>query len=58
MGWLKPFSILYSWVGPANTSDSKTEWGFSIGTRYAIPLSENVGLDLSAKYQHNVDNLS
>ena len=48
----------YSWDGPANTSDSKTEWGYSIGTGYAIPLSENVGLDLSTKYQYNVDNLS
>ena len=48
----------YSWDGPMNTSDSKTEWGFSVGTGYAIPLSENVGLDLSTKYQYNGDNLS
>ena len=48
----------YSWTGPQNISDSKTEWGFSVGTGYAIPLSENVGLDLSTKYQYNGDNLS
>lgn len=48
----------YSWDGPMNTSDSKSEWGFSVGTGYTIPLSENVGLDLSTKYQYNVDNLS
>jgi len=48
----------YNWDGPLNTSSSKTEWGYSLGTGYAIPLSENIGLDLSTKYQYNVDNLS
>ena len=39
-------------------STSKTEWGFGIGTGYEIPLSESIGLDLSTKYQYNVDDLS
>ncbi len=48
----------FSLTGPNSISDSKTEWGFSVGTGYAIPLSENIGLDLSTKYQYNNDNLS
>ena len=38
-------------------STSKTEWGFGIGTGYEIPLSESLGLDVSTKYQYNVDDL-
>ncbi len=39
-------------------STTKSEWGASIGTGYEIPLSESIGLDLSTKYQYNVDDLS
>lgn len=48
----------YSFDGPFGISDSKTEWGFALGTGYAIALSDNIGLDVSTKYQYNGDNLS
>ena len=48
----------FSWDGTNNTSDSETVWRFSAGTGYEIPLSENVVLDLSTKYQYNLDYLS
>lgn len=35
-----------------------TEWGYSIGTGYEIPLSKLLSIDLSTKYQYNTDNLS
>jgi hypothetical protein len=43
---------------PAIGSTTKSEWGASVGTGVEIPLSESVGLDVSTKWQYNVDDLS
>lgn len=47
----------FSTSGPTAYS-SPAEWGYSIGTGYEIPLGKVVSLDLSTKYQYNVENLS
>ena len=54
------------WYGMAETGlhfmsqagTSSTEWGYSIGTGYEIPLSKLLSLDLSTKYQYNTNNFS
>ena len=51
------YTVDYNASG-VSISSSKSEWGYSIGTGYEIPLSESLGLDLSTKYQYNTDNLS
>ena len=39
-------------------STSSTEWGYSLGTGWEIPLSSSIGLDLSTAYQYNGSGLS
>lgn len=47
----------FSTSGPTAYSNP-AEWGYSVGTGYEIPLGKVVSIDLSTKYQYNVDNLS
>lgn len=47
----------FSTSGPTAYSNP-AEWGFSVGTGYEIPLGKLVSLDVSTKYQYNLDNLS
>lgn len=47
----------FSTSGPTKY-DNPTEWGYSIGTGYEIPLGKVVSIDLATKYQYNTDNLS
>lgn len=35
-----------------------TEWGYSIGTGYEIPLGKVLSIDIATKYQYNTNNLS
>jgi hypothetical protein len=39
-------------------STTTGEWGFGVGSGFEIPFSNVLGLDLSTKYQYNVNNLS
>lgn len=47
----------FSSSGPT-AYNNPTEWGFSVGTGYEIPLSNLLSIDLATKYQYNTDNLS
>ena len=47
----------FSTSGPTAYSNP-TEWGYSVGTGYEIPLSKLLSIDVSTKYQYNTDNLS
>ncbi len=47
----------FSTSGPTAYSNP-AEWGYSVGTGYEIPLSKLLSIDVSTKYQYNLDNLS
>ena len=42
----------------SQAGDNSTEWGYSVGTGYEIPLGKVLSLDLSTKYQYNTNNFS
>ncbi len=60
------FHFTKGWYGMAETGlhfmsqsgNNSTEWGYSVGTGYEIPLSKLLSLDLSTKYQFNTNNFS
>jgi hypothetical protein len=59
-GWYGMAETGYHFFSTSGTTkySDPSEWGFSVGTGYEIPLSDLLSIDISTKYQYNVDDLS